>query len=189
MQRLESLVRLADALLQGRGGDRAERLMEASIVKAGCDGELAITVGDGSAGRRCDGFQGFDEVFDGHDIAPDVEGVGTFKGSGECVEEDAGDIADILQVLESAVADVVGPARGGGLDRTRGFAGHAEITPHAVNGPGPQADAGDAMIEEVDPSIELVGDLEGSIMGDGAEQGVIRDGSGVIRRLRAVHGG
>src|SRR5271165_235522 len=76
--------------------------------------------------------KGGDKGLDGLDCTPQVEGVGSLERMLERPDEGRGDIADILQVLQAAVADVVTAADRDGLDRLGRLTRHAEVSPHAV---------------------------------------------------------
>ncbi len=76
--------------------------------------------------------KGGDKGLDGLDRTPQVEGVGFLERMLERPNEGRGDVADILQVLQAAVADVVKAADRDGLDRFGRLTRHAEVSPHAV---------------------------------------------------------
>ena len=54
--------------------------------------------------------EGLDERLDRLDGPAEVERVGTLEGPVEGPHERRGDVADVLEVLQAAVADPVGPA-------------------------------------------------------------------------------
>ena len=54
------------------------------------------------------------------------------------------------------------PVQRQGLDRLGRLAGHAEVAADAVDRPGPQADAGDAVVEVVDAGVALSFDRYGA---------------------------
>src|SRR5262249_23498493 len=80
----------------------------------------------------------------------------------------AGHVLDVLHVLPAAVADVVRAPQGERLDGLGRLAGHAEVAAHAVDGPGAQADAGQAVVLEVDAGVALVAALEVAVVRGGA---------------------
>lgn len=172
----EALVGVSDSFDEGGFGERAEGGAESGIVETGGDGELSGSVGDEGLGDGGDLAEGGDEGFDGDDLAAEVEGGGALEGFEEGFEEDFGDVGGVLEILESAVGDGVGPVDGDGFDGLCGFAGEAEVASDAVDGPGSEADAGEAVVEPVDAGVELVADLEGAVMGGGEEAGVVGDG-------------
>src|SRR5271157_738163 len=93
----------------------------------------------------------------------------------ECPDEGRGDVADILQVLQAAIADVVRSAGRDGLDRLGRLTRHAEVSPHAINGPGTQADARDSLIEPVNPGVQLVANLVGPVVTQRRQPNLIAD--------------
>ena len=121
-----------------------------------------------------------DERLDRLDRPAEVERIGPFERLVESAHEGRGHVADVLKVLHAAVADPIGDAQGDRLDRLGRLAGHAEIAADAVDRPRAQADAGDPVIEPVDPGIELVADLERTIVRQRRQADLVAD-----RRLLA----
>ena len=83
--------------------------------------------------------------------------------------------ADVLKVLLAAVADAIRPAHGDRLDGLGRLAGHSEVATDAVDRPGPQADAGDAVVEPVDAGIQLVADLESTVVRKRGQADLVAD--------------
>ncbi|HKM80018.1 MAG TPA: hypothetical protein VJY15_03535, partial [Candidatus Acidoferrum sp.] len=129
--------------------------------------------------------KGGDKGLDGLDRTPQVEGVGFLERMLERPNEGRGDVADILQVLQAAVADVVTAADRDGLDRLGRLTRHAEVSPHAIDGPGSQADARDSLIEPVHPGVQLVANLVGPVMAQGHQPNLVADASLCTCTLRA----
>ena len=97
----------------------------------------------------------------------------------ERAHEGLRDVPHVLKVLPAAVADPVRTAHGHRLDRLGRLAGHPEVATDAIDRPGTQADAGDPVIEPVDPGIQLVADLVRAIMGQRGEPHLVGDRSSV----------
>src|SRR5207244_8916031 len=75
----------------------------------------------------------------------------------------------------AAVGDVVRPAERQRLDRLGRFAGHAEVAADAVDRPGPQADARQAEVLEVDASVPFVAAFEAAVVRRRRERDVVRE--------------
>ena len=159
--------------VRGSGPNRAS---SRAVVEVGGDRQLAVAVGDHAPRFGHGRLEGRDERLDRHDRAPDVERLGPLERVAQGPEEGGGHVADVLQVLEPAVADGEGPAGGDRLDRLGRLAGHAEVAADAVDGPGPEADAGDPLVEPVDPGVQLVADLERAVVGQRGEPDLVADG-------------
>ncbi len=102
------------------------------------------------------------------------------NGRSQGLEEGRGHVADVLEVLEPAVADGEVPAGGDRLDRLGRLAGDAEVAADAVDRPGAKPDAGDPPVEPVDLGVQLVADLEGPVMGQWGEADLVADRPGRI---------
>ena len=165
----------------------AEGGLEPGIVEVGRDRQLPVA--EGHAVRPADLAEGGDEPLHRHDRAPDVVRVGPLVRRSQGGEEGRGDVADVLEVLEPAVADGVVSAGGDGLDRLGRLAGDAEVAAHAVDRPGAKADARDPAVEPVDPGVQLVADLEGPVMGQRGQPDLVADRPGRVGFGRAVDGG
>lgn len=132
----EAVVGVGDTVAEGCARQGTEGVLESGVVEVGGDWELAGAVGDGGCGVGGELAEGGDEGFDGDDLSADVECLGALEGSLQRAEEGGGDVGGVLEILEAAVADVVGEAGGGGLDGFGWFAGDAEVAADAVDGPG-----------------------------------------------------
>src|SRR5260221_4179988 len=68
-------------------------------------------------------------------------------------EEALGNIVGVLHILPAAEADMPGFADGDALESLGRFAGHAEVTPDAIDGGRANANTIDAILFEVDAGI------------------------------------
>ena len=107
----------------------------------------------------------------------------------QAADEHLGHVIDVLQILPAAVGDVIGPAQGQRLDRLGRLAGHAEIAADAVDRPRPQADAGQAVVLEVDAGVALVAALEVAVMRGRRQRHVVGQRARRIVLRRPEHGG
>ena len=113
--------------------------------------------------------QGLHKRLDRLDRASDVVSLCAFKGTLQGEQEGGGDVADILQVLQPAVADPVRQAGRDRLDRLSWLTRHAEIATDSVNRPGAKSDARNPLVEPVNLGIQLVANLVGSVVREWSE--------------------
>ena len=97
------------------------------------------------------------------------------NGAARAIRERRGDVADVLEVLEPAVADRERRPGGDGLDRLGRLARDPEVAADAVDRPGSEADARDPAVEPVDPGVQLVADLERPVVGQGRQPDLVAD--------------
>ena len=80
-------------------------------------------------------------------------------------------------------------AQGQGLDGPRRLAGHAEIAAGTVDGPGTQADAGDAVVLEIDAGIAFIAAFENAVVRGRCQQHIIGDRRLILFRRPEDRGG
>ncbi len=177
VQMHEPGISFGDAVSKRSVGERSQPALKSAVVEIRCDRQLPVAVRDERPRRRCDRAQGLQEPVDRLDRPSNIEALGTLEGMGESPDEGRRDVADILQVLPSPVTDPVRPAQRDRLDRLGRLTGHAEIPADAIDGPGTQPDARDAVVKPVHPGIELIADLESPVMRDRSKLHKVADGS------------
>ena len=97
------------------------------------------------------------------------------NGRVERSDEGRGHVADVLKVLLAAITDPIRLSQCNRLDRLGWLAGHAEIAADAVHGPRTKADAGDAVIQPVYSSVELVTDFERTVVTEERQADLVAD--------------
>src|SRR5439155_26514303 len=90
--------------------------------------------------------------------------------------------------LPTTIGDVIGLAKCQRLDGPCQLAGHAEVPSDTVDRPRPQADARQAVILKVNPSISFVAAFEDAIMRSGTQKHVINHGTRIIILRRPKNG-
>src|SRR6266498_114972 len=93
-----------------------------------------------------------------------IEDVRPFLGAVSTSDERSGGVGNVLKISSSAKTNVKRPTQHRRFHGFRRIAGKAGISVYSVNSQRPQPNAREAVIEEVDASITLIGPFEDAIV-------------------------
>ena len=146
------------------------------------------------SGSGFDLGDGVEKLLHIHNRAPEIVALGAFVVPKQTGDKCLSHIFHKLHILPAAVIDQVGTIQGQTLESSGRFAGHADITAHAVDGPRPKPHTFNAMFPVIDKGIALVTNLKPAVMGARIKRYIIRQwtcwiglGRAKNSRARGIH--